>query len=104
MSAHVGAIFVGYTLRLVNKNTNYRLVVGAGDFDVYELETVVDCDLFSYLLNACCNRIISHRSRLCRYVAQKKKWARTHRTTPRCLRASCGLYGKQQVEANWETR
>ena len=47
MSAHFGAIFVGYTLRLVNKNANYRLVVGAGNFDVYELETVVDCDLFS---------------------------------------------------------
>ena len=34
MSAHLGAIFVGYTLRLINKNANYRLIVGAGDFDV----------------------------------------------------------------------
>src|SRR5215213_1200975 len=60
MSAHSGAIFVGHTLRLINKNANDRLVIRAGHFGVHKLETVVDCDSFSQLLNPCCNRFICH--------------------------------------------
>jgi hypothetical protein len=36
---------------------------------VYEFETVVDCDSFSYLLNPCGNRVISHGSPLVPQVA-----------------------------------
>jgi hypothetical protein len=32
-------------------------------------------------------------------VAQKKKWAKTHRTNPK-IRASCGLYEKDRAEAS----
>ena len=47
MSAHIGAIVVGHTLRLVNKNANDRLVVRAGDFRMNQFEAIVDCYSFS---------------------------------------------------------
>lgn len=47
MKADFGAIVVGNTLRLINKNANDRLVVGACNFNVHEFEAMVDCDSFS---------------------------------------------------------
>src|SRR5215510_8999847 len=72
MSAHFRAIFMGYTVRLINEDTNNRLVLGAGYFGVNQLEAMVDCHPFSYLLNPCCNRFVTH----CPYpkvLAPKKK-------------------------------
>jgi hypothetical protein len=60
MSAHFRAILVGYTVRLINEDTNNRLVLGAGYFGVNQLEAMVDCDSFSQFLNPCCNRFVSH--------------------------------------------
>ena len=47
MKADFGTIVVGHTLRLINKNAKDRLIVGAGNFNVHQLEAVVDCDSFS---------------------------------------------------------
>src|SRR5689334_15519970 len=60
MSAHVRAILVGYTVRLINEYANNRLVLRAGYFGVNQLEAVVDCHPFSQFLNPCCNRFVSH--------------------------------------------
>ena len=98
MSAHFRAILMGYTVRLINEDTNNRLVLGAGYFGVNQLEAMVDCDSFSQFLNPCCNRFVSH----ChppKVSPQKKKWARNPPDKTPCLRASCELYGKDWDEA-----
>src|SRR5260370_10213275 len=41
----------------------------------------------------------AHRPKVCAPLAQKKKWAKTHRTNPK-IRASCGLYEKDRAEAS----
>src|ERR1051325_7815314 len=43
MSAHFRAILVGYTVRLINEDTNNRLVLGAGYFGVNQVRAAVDC-------------------------------------------------------------
>src|SRR6185295_5872316 len=100
MSAHCGAILVGYTVRLINEYTNNRLVLGAGYFGVNQLEAMVDCHPFSQFLNPCCNRFVCHCH--LRFSPQKKKWARNPPDETPCLRASCELYGKGGVQANRE--
>src|SRR5437867_301304 len=81
MKTHIRAIIVGYTLRLINENTHDRLVFRAGDLAMNQLEAMVDCDPFSDLLNPLRNRVFSHSYPQSSF-AQKKKWARTHRTRP----------------------
>src|SRR5437870_667637 len=49
------------------------------DFCVNQLKSVVDGRLLSKMTNALCNRPLIHGFN--RSFAQKKKWAKTHRTT-----------------------
>jgi hypothetical protein len=60
MRADFRTILVGYTLRLVNKDTNNGFVLGAGNFRVHQLEAMVESDSFSQFLNPCRNRIVPH--------------------------------------------
>ena len=84
VQAHFGTILVSYAVRLVNKDANDRLVFRPGDFGVYQFQSVVDCYSFGNCLHPLFNRTRAHvSSDACRKpVAQKKKWARTHRTIP----------------------
>src|SRR5690348_8812532 len=84
MRADFRTILVGYTLRLINIDTNNGLVLGAGNFRVHQLEAMVDGDPFSQFLNSCRDRIVPH-CHLRKISPQKKKWARTHRTKPRAF-------------------
>src|SRR6266404_5373285 len=40
------------------------------------------------------------QTKVCATVAQKKKWAKTHRIMHPTIRASCGLYEKDRAEAS----
>src|ERR1700752_54948 len=91
--ADFGTILVGYTLRLVNKYTDNRLVLGACNFRVHQLEAMVDCHLFSQFLNPCRNRIVSHATLRPHSRPKKKVGANPPDKNP-CLRASCELYVK----------
>jgi hypothetical protein len=76
---------VSYAVRLVNKDADDRLVFRPGDLGVHEFQSVVDCDAFSDCLHTLFNRTRAHGpSEVCseKLLAQKKKWARTHRTIP----------------------
>src|ERR1043166_8616692 len=84
MRADFRTILVGYTLGLVNEDTNNGLVLGAGNFRVHQLEAMVESDSFSQFLNSSRNRIVPH-CHLRTHPAQKKKWAGTHRTRPRAF-------------------
>src|SRR4029453_4352146 len=98
MQNHFRAIVVGNTLRLINENTNNWLVLGASNLNMNQLHAVVDCHLFSDCLNPLRNRILCHfhpREVCC---PKEKVGANPPDKNP-CLRASCGLYGKQMVEA-----
>ena len=64
MNADIGAIFVGYTVRLINENSDNRLVFGTCHFGMHEFQTVVDCHLFSQLMNAFGNRLFTHWANL----------------------------------------
>src|SRR6185503_15375623 len=98
MRADFRAILVGYTLRLINKDTNNGFVLGAGNFRVHQLEAMVDSDSFSQLLNPCRDRIVPH-CHLRTFSPQNKKWARNPPDETPCLRASGELYGKGIGEA-----
>src|SRR5258705_918944 len=82
MNTDFRAVFVGNTLRLINENPNNRLVRGTCNLRVHQLEAVVDCHPFSDFLNPSRNRSVCHSLPLKGSAAQKKKWARTHRTRP----------------------
>src|SRR5258708_32274604 len=49
-----------------------------------------------------CDLILTQapQTKVCATVAQKKKWAKTHRITHPTIRASCGLYEKDRAEAS----
>src|SRR6267378_7842201 len=98
------AVVMGYASRLINEQAYYGTAFGAGDFGVNQLESVVDGRLLGNLAHPLCNRpwvhdCLSASRELALPLAQKKKWAKTHRTNPK-IRASCGLYEKDRAEAS----
>src|SRR6185369_5149547 len=98
MRADFRAILVGYTLRLINKDTNNGFVLGAGNFRVHQLEAMVESDSFRQLLDACRNRIVPHCHLRTLSPPKEKVGANPPDETP-CLRASGELYGKGLCEA-----
>src|SRR6266850_129984 len=102
MKTHCRAIFVSNTLRLINEDTHNGLIVRAGNFRVYQFDSVVDCDLFSQCLNPFCNRNRTH-CQPPRHLSPKIKSGREPTGRDPVLRASRELYGKVSGEASCPT-
>jgi hypothetical protein len=104
LMTNLGAIVMGYASGLINEQTHYRLAFRTGDFGMHQLDSLVDGRLLGDLAHPLCNRpwvhdCLSASRELALPLAQKKKWAKTHRTNPK-IRASCGLYEKDRAEAS----
>src|SRR5712692_442822 len=98
------AVVMGYASRLINEQTHYRIAFRTGDFGVNQFNSVVAGRLLGNLAHPLCNRpwihdCLSASRELALPLAQKNKWAKTHRTNPK-IRASCGLYEKDRAEAS----
>jgi hypothetical protein len=76
---------VSYAVWLVNKDADDWLVFRSSDFGVHQLQSMIDCHSLGNLLHPLFNRTRAHvSSDTCKKPdAQKKKWARTHRTNRR---------------------
>jgi hypothetical protein len=75
-------ILVSHSRRLVDEDANDGLIIRAGDFSVYQFESVIYRDSLSKCLYSLFNRTRAHNAPSKKAPAQKKKWARTHRTIP----------------------
>ena len=92
---------MGHTLRLINENTNNRLVLGAGYLGVNQLEAMVDCHLVQLSPEpVAAIEFVTHRHLPKASRPKRKSGRETHRTRTPCLRASCELYGKGTGEAS----
>jgi hypothetical protein len=85
MKADARAIFVRYSLWFINEHPDDWLVVRPGDLGMNQLDTVVNRDVFGDCPYPFLNRTGTHARLPKRSLAQKKKWARTHRTRPPCF-------------------
>src|ERR1044071_6087459 len=107
LNAYFRAIIVGYTTRFINEHSYDRMTFRAGNFCVDKFKTVIDCGLLGNFSYAFCNRRLIHycdaSCQLALPFAQKKKWAKTHRTTHPTIRASGKLYENDWVEASGRT-
>src|SRR5437867_12403265 len=107
LDAHGRAILVGYTSRFINKHPYDGMTFRACNFRMDKFKTVIDCGLLGNFSYAFCNRPLNHTydasCQLALPFAQKKKWAKTHRTTHPTIRASCKLYENGWTEASGRT-
>jgi len=92
---HWRTIVMSDSAGLINEHSDYRVAVRTADFSMNQFQTVVDrtCSAISRTRSATDLESMTRWRKLsiCAYCAQKKKWAKTHRTTHPTIRVSCGF-------------